>query len=79
MQSIDLIWCIWDNGRSINEKKEITCNNIIKDYKNDYFVDFKNLKEHKPNWPQIPDHPCRILMIGGSGSGKANSFNVVSQ
>ena len=71
--------CIWDNERSINEKEEITCNNIIKDYKNDYFVDFKNLKEHKPNWPQIPDHPYRILIIGGSGSGKANSFNVVSQ
>ena len=23
-----------------------------------------------PNWPYIPDHPCRIIIIGGSGSGK---------
>ena len=27
---------------------------------------------HNPNWPCIPDHPCRILIIGGSGSGKTN-------
>ena len=24
------------------------------------------------NWPYIPDHPCRILIIAGSGSGKTN-------
>ena len=30
----------------------------------------ENMKEHNPNWPQIPDHPYRILIIGGSGSGK---------
>ena len=29
-----------------------------------------NTKEHNPNWPQIPDHPHRILIIGSSGSGK---------
>ena len=23
--------------------------------------------EHNLNWPQIPDHPYRILLIGGSG------------
>ena len=27
---------------------------------------------HNPNWPYIPDHPYRILIIGSSGSGKAN-------
>ena len=28
---------------------------------------------HNPNWPYIPDHPFRILIIiGGSGSGKTN-------
>ena len=26
------------------------------------------------NWPYIPDHPCRILIIGGSGSGKKNCY-----
>ena len=27
---------------------------------------------HNPNWPCIPDHPYRILIICGSGSGKTN-------
>ena len=40
----------------------------------------ENIKEHNPSWPQIPDHPCRMLTIGGSGSGKTNSlFNLVSR
>ena len=34
----------------------------------------ENIKEHNPNWPQIPDHPYRILTIGGFGSGKTNYF-----
>ena len=29
----------------------------------------ENIKEHKPNWPQIPVHPYSILIIGGSESG----------
>ena len=29
-------------------------------------------EEHNKNWPYIPDHPYRILIIGGSGSGKTN-------
>ena len=24
------------------------------------------------NWPYIPDHPQRILLIGGSGSGRTS-------
>ena len=27
---------------------------------------------HNPNCPYIPDYPYRILIIGGSGSGKTN-------
>ena len=39
----------------------------------------ENRKEHNPSWPQIPHRPCRILTIGGSWSGKANSlFSVIS-
>ena len=39
----------------------------------------ENIKERNPNWPQISDHPCRIIIIGGLGSGKTNSlFNLVS-
>ena len=31
-------------------------------------------KEHNPNWQYIPNHPYRILIIGGSGTGKANAL-----
>ena len=34
----------------------------------------ENTKEHKLNWPKIPDHPFRILIIGGSGSAKTNTL-----
>ena len=34
----------------------------------------KNKKEHKSKWPCISDHPYRILIIGASGSGKANAL-----
>ena len=40
----------------------------------------KNNKEHSEKWPYIPDHPYRILIIGGSGSGKTNAWlNLISQ
>ena len=29
-----------------------------------------NNNNHNEKWPYVPDHPCRILIIGGSGSGK---------
>ena len=32
----------------------------------------ENKKEHNLNWPYIPDHPYRTLIIGGSGTGKTN-------
>ena len=34
----------------------------------------ENRIKHNPNWPYIPDHPYRILIIGGSGSGKTNAL-----
>ena len=40
----------------------------------------ENIKEHNPKWPQSPDPPYRILIIGGSESGKTNSlFNLINQ
>ena len=39
-----------------------------------------NIKQHNPNWPQIPNHSYRVLIIGASGSGKTNSFfHVINQ
>ena len=34
----------------------------------------KNNEGHNEKWPYIPDHPYRILIIGGSGSGKTNAL-----
>ena len=32
----------------------------------------ENKTEHNQNWQYIPDYPYKILIIGGSGSGKGN-------
>ena len=32
----------------------------------------ENKTAHNKNWPYIPDYPYRILIIGGSESGKTN-------
>ena len=40
----------------------ININNIINE----------NNKEHNEKWLYIPDHPYKILIIGGSGSKKTN-------
>ena len=29
---------------------------------------------HNLNWPYIPKHPHKSLIIGGSGSGKTNAL-----
>ena len=34
----------------------------------------ENNKKHNEKWPYIPDHPYRIFIIGGSGSGKTNTL-----
>ena len=40
----------------------------------------ESIKEYDQNLPQIPDHPYRILIIRGFGSGKTNSlFNLINQ
>ena len=39
-----------------------------------YDVAGENMKEHDPNWPQVPNHPYEILIIRGSGSAKTNTI-----
>ena len=34
----------------------------------------ENNKKHNKKWPYIPDHSYRIIIIGGSGSGKTNTL-----
>ena len=39
----------------------------------------ENKTEHISKWPYNSDHPCRILIVGGSGSGKTNALlNLIS-
>ena len=39
----------------------------------------ENIRKHNPNWPPSPDHAWKILVIGGSGSRKANLlFNLIN-
>ena len=40
----------------------------------------ENNKKHNEKWPYIPDHPYKILIIGGSGSGKTNTLlNLINE
>ena len=41
------------------------------------YITKEDVKEHSPKQPEIPDHPCHILIIEGSGSGKTNSLFVI--
>ena len=34
----------------------------------------ENKTEHNQRWPYIPNHPYRILIIGGSGSRKTDAL-----
>ena len=34
----------------------------------------ENKKKNNLNWPYIPDRPYRILIIGGSGTGKTSAL-----
>ena len=40
----------------------------------------ENNKKHNEKWPYIPDHPYRILIIGGSWSRKRNTLlNLINE
>ena len=40
----------------------------------------ENNKKHNEKWPYIPDHPYKILIIGGSGSRKTNALlNLINE
>ena len=38
------------------------------------YITKKEIKEHNPNRPEIPDYPYRILITANSGSGKTNAL-----
>ena len=40
----------------------------------------ENNQKHNEKWPYIPDHPYRILIIGGSGLEKINALiNLINE
>ena len=78
IKSIDSI-VTYAHGTSTDlvcKKEEIKCNNITKQEKNVWIWLYykRSTKEHNPNWPEIPNHPFRILIVGDSGSGKTNAL-----
>ena len=77
MQTTDSIeTCAYELKKDLLYKKEeIKFNNIIKQYQNDFdYITKEDIKGHNPNWPQILEHPYRILIVGGSGSGETNAL-----
>ena len=45
----------------------------------DSFTNENNIK-HNEKWPYIPDHLYRIIIIGGSESGKTNALiNLINE
>ena len=44
------------------------------------YITREDTKPHNSNWPKIPEHPYRILIIGGTGSGKTSELlNLIKQ
>ena len=40
----------------------------------------ENNKKQNGKWPYIPDHPYKIIIIGGFGSGKKNALiNLINE
>ena len=64
------------NKNLVCKKEKIKCNNIRKNKKmfNFDYITKEDIKKHNPNWPKILDHPYRILIVWGSGSGKTNAL-----
>ena len=46
----------------------------------DSITNENNNKKHNEKWSYIPDRPYKILIIGGSGSGKTNALiNLINE
>ena len=78
IQSVDSIetYAYGTSKDLVCKKEESKCSNIIINF--DYITK-EDIKEHNPNWPQIPDYSHRIFIAGASGSGKTNALlNLIS-
>ena len=69
-ESTTLGWATSDNTAIFIHYKMINLESITNE----------NNKEHYVKWPYIPDHPYRILIIGGSESRKTNTLiNLINE
>ena len=72
MQPIDSIETyVYVTGKDLVSGKE-EIKKLIQKMINFDDVTKENIKKHNTNWPQILNHPCRILIIRGSLSEKTN-------
>ena len=73
MESIDLreTYVYGMSKEIIFKKEKIICNTKIFNF--DYITK-EYIKEQNPKWPKIPEHRYRILINGGSASGKPNAL-----
>ena len=72
MQSIDSIetFAYGTSKDLVYKKEKIKRNNIIQKIFHFDYITKEGIKEHNPNWPEIPNDPYRILKTGGSVFGK---------
>ena len=45
----------------------------------DDVIEEGTIRQHNPNWPQIPDHPCRNNNWRLWSSAKNSLFNLINQ
>ena len=38
------------------------------------YITIQNVKQHSPNWPEVPEDPYSILIVRGSGFGNTNAL-----
>ena len=38
------------------------------------YITKEDIKEHNSNWPEIPDHPYRILVVASFASGTTSAL-----
>ena len=62
--------CIWNEQKAIMQKRKSSMQQC-----NFGYIAKENIRRHKLNWQQAPDHPYRVLTIGGSESGITTESN----
>ena len=55
-----------------NNKSILKPQQRFRSEKHNVLITKEDTKEHNPNWPEVPEHPYKILIVGGSGFGKTN-------